>query len=182
MHAGGRLVASAFSRYLRLWRPEWGDATFAITLTPSPELVAAVESLMDRLGWEGIFQLELIERPDGSLAPIDLNPRAYGSMGHAIDAGANLPAAWARWAIGGQTEPVTARPGVPYRWGDADLRHALWQLRHRRVRAALRVARPRGGTVHAYARWSDPGPLAARLAELGMVAGRRRAGRRTDPG
>jgi len=52
----------------------------------------------------------------------------------------------------------------------------------RRVRAALRVARPRGGTVHAYARWSDPGPLAARLAELGMVAGRRRAGRRTDPG
>jgi len=69
-----------------------------------------------------------------------------------------------------------------YRWGDADLRHALWQLRHRRVRAALRVARPRGGTVHAYARWSDPGPLAARLAELGMVAGRRRAGRRTDPG
>jgi predicted ATP-grasp superfamily ATP-dependent carboligase len=175
--AGGRLLGVAMSRYLRTWYPPAGNVCFSETVAPPAGLSQRIVGLLSALGWEGIFELELIERPDGSYAAIDLNPRVYGSQVLAVRAGANLPALWCDWLLGRDPQPTLARPGVRYRWEDADLRHLLWRVRSGELRAGAAVLRPRRRTVHAYAEARDPGPLAARLLQLGQAAarGRRRS-------
>jgi len=164
--AEGRLVATAVSRYLRTWYPDGGNVCFSETIEPEPPLTERVVALLGLLGWEGIFEIELIERPDGSYAAIDLNPRLYGSVALAIAAGANVPAVWSQWLLDRAPQPVAARPGVRYRWEDADLRHALKIARAGQRAKAAAILRPRRGTTHPYFVPSDPGPLAARGLEL----------------
>ena len=133
------------------------------------EQVWPLETLWAELGWEGLFELELIERGDASWYAIDLNPRPYGSLALAIGAGANLPAIWCEHLLGSSPQAVTASPGVFYRWMDADLRHGLWQLRNgngTRSRAGGVLSTHRG-VVHPYFRGADPGPGVARLVEVG---------------
>ena len=180
--AEGRLRAFAFSRYERMWFPNGGSASFSVTVRPDPELVGRVERLVVAARVEGIFELEMIEH-DAGYAAIDLNPRMYGSIALAVRAGANLPATWVEWLLGGNPEISEARPGVYYRWDDADLRYAWWHLRRGQRRAALEVFRPRRGVVHAYASVADPAPVVARAVELGKIAARRyrRTQSRDDP-
>jgi predicted ATP-grasp superfamily ATP-dependent carboligase len=170
---GGQLLAEAVSYYRRTWYPEAGNASFSETVPCPPELRSRVVGLLGELGWEGLFELELIERSDGAWAAIDLNPRPYGSIALAIGAGANLPAIWCSHLLGRDPEPVAARPGVFYRWEDADLRHGLWQLRHRHVRAAASVMRMHRTVVHPFFTLSDPGPLVARMLFLAKSRRRR---------
>jgi hypothetical protein len=110
--AGGRLIAVAVSEYRRTWPPRAGNVSFSITIEPPPGLEHAVEVLLRELGWEGMFELELIEDDQGTMTPIDLNPRPYGSMALAIAAGANLPAVWCDWVLGREhrVAPVAPRP------------------------------------------------------------------------
>jgi predicted ATP-grasp superfamily ATP-dependent carboligase len=173
--AGGRLLGEAVSRYERTWLPSSGSASFSETIDGAPELRARVCALLTALGWEGLFELELIEREGGGWHAIDMNPRPYGSMSLAIGAGCNLPVLWCRHVL---DEPVTATravAGVRYRWTDADVRHGLWQLRTGHPAAAARVLRPHRHVVHAFAGDHDPGPGVARIAEL--AAGRARGAR-----
>lgn len=160
--AGGRVLGSAVSRYRRTWYPVAGNACFSETLPEPPELSARVHGLLAELGWEGLFELELIERPNGGWAAIDLNPRPYGSMALAIGAGANLPALWCSYVLGLDPVEVRARAGVSYRWEDADLRHAIWLLRGGQMADAAAVLRMRRGVVHPYFSIRDPGPFVAR--------------------
>jgi len=171
--AEGRLLAVVFSRYLRTWPPEAGNAAFSRTEEPPPGLVQAMESMLGEIGWEGLFELELIERRDGTLLPIDFNPRVHGSLALALGAGVNLPAIWARRLLGERVAPVHASAGVHYRWEDVDLRHRLRQLRAGRIGEARAALRPRRPTVGAYLRLSDPAPFAARTVELAAAARRR---------
>jgi predicted ATP-grasp superfamily ATP-dependent carboligase len=172
--AGGELLGVAVSRYLRTWEPKAGNVAFSETIAPPPGLDDAVGRLVGELGWEGIFELELIERADGSYGPIDFNPRIYGSLALAVRAGANLPVMWARRMLGESPQRAVARPRVRYRWEFADGRHALWQLRRGRLGAALAVLRPRRSVAHAYFRARDPMPFLARLA-ISIADGRRSA-------
>ena len=103
----------------------------------SPELVAQVEALVMAIGWRGLFEVELIRRPDGVVQAIDFNPRPYGSMTLATAAGVPLAALWSAWLLGERPRSGTARPGVRYRWEDADARQILWQLRSGHIRAAI---------------------------------------------
>ena len=160
--AGGRLLAVAFSRYLRTWPPEAGSVSFSETLEAPQHLVEAVTRLAVSLGWEGICELELIERGDGSYAVLDFNPRIYGSLALAVKAGAPLPAVWCDWLLKGKETSLAARPGVLYRWEDAELRNALRCLREGHPGRAASILRPRRGVAHAYFRWYDPVPMAVR--------------------
>jgi predicted ATP-grasp superfamily ATP-dependent carboligase len=164
--AEGRLLGVAVSRYLRTWRPEAGNATFAETIAPPDGLAERVERLLGELGWQGIFELELIRTADGDLTPIDLNPRVYGSMTIAAAAGAPLAVLWCDWLLGRKSSPATARAGQRYRWEDGDLAHLGSQLRRRRYRAALAVVRPRRHVTHAQAQLADPLPFLARSLQL----------------
>lgn len=173
--ADGALPGVAMARYDRTWPPAAGNAAFATTVRPPSELLTTARHLLERLEWRGLFELEYIARCDGSFVPIDLNPRPYGSLALASAAGAPLAVIWTLILFGERPDPVVARPDYRYRWEDADLRNVVWTMRRRDFRAALRVVRPRRRTIHAYFRWSDPAPLAARALELSSRAIRRSA-------
>ena len=171
--AGGRLIGVAASRYLRTWYPEAGSVCFSETITPPPALAERVSRLLGVLEWEGLFELELIERQDGSFAPIDFNPRLYGSLALAVAAGANLPSLWCQHLMGEEPSPAYARPGARFRWEEAELRRTLLQLRRGHPGGALAALRPHRGVVHALARSADPGPIVARTASVLRTALRR---------
>jgi predicted ATP-grasp superfamily ATP-dependent carboligase len=162
--ADGRLMASACSRYLRTYPLQAGPVAFSRSFTPEPETLTAVARLVAALGWEGIFELEAIERSPGDFAVLDFNPRIYGSLALAVRAGAPLPAVWADWLLKGRAADLAARPGVFYRWEDGDLRNAKALLADGRTAEAAAILRPRRCVAHAYFRWYDPLPLAVRLA------------------
>jgi len=168
--ADGRLLALTTSRVPRLWPPIAGMHAYSETVTPPDGLPERVRELLGSLGWQGIFQLQLLELAD-RLAVIDLNPRVFASILLDADAGANLAAVWVDWLLGRDPAPVSARPAMRYRWEEGDLCHFAWQLRRRRLRAAARVLLPHRRVTHAWFRATDPGPLFAR--GLNLVVGRR---------
>ena len=90
------------------------------------KLRSRVSALLTDLGWEGLFELELIEREDGGWHAIDMNPRPYGSMALAIGAGCNLPALWCRHLLGA---PVACHTGYAGRALSLDRRRpAPWPV------------------------------------------------------
>jgi predicted ATP-grasp superfamily ATP-dependent carboligase len=175
----GSLHGAVVSRYLRTWPVAAGNVSFSETIEVSDALHERVRSLVSAIGWEGLFELELIERPDGRIAAIDFNPRPYGSLSLARAAGVPLATIWCQWALGQSGSFVAARSGVRYRWEDGDIRHLVWQLRAGNPRAALDVARPGRGVAHAYAQAADPAPAVLRGAELMRDGLRRGRARRT---
>jgi predicted ATP-grasp superfamily ATP-dependent carboligase len=165
--ADGRLLALTASRVLRLWPPAAGMHTYSQTVRIPRGLARRVHALLAGLEWQGIFQLQLLEHPDGRLSVIDLNPRVFASLTLDTSAGANLAAIWCDWLLGCDRSPVTARPGVRYRWEEGELCHFAWQLRRFRLRAAAAVLVPHRRVSHAWFELTDPGPLFAR--GLGLV-------------
>jgi predicted ATP-grasp superfamily ATP-dependent carboligase len=165
------LLALVTSRYRRTWPPDAGEVAYSETVETPRALAQGIESILSSLGWEGLFEVELIRRADGSFAAIDLNPRLYGSLEVAIAAGAPLPAIWCDWLLNSSALGSDVRPGVRYRWEEGDLRHLLWQLRRGQMGLAAEVLVPHRGVVHPNFRISDPGPLFARALQL---AGRAR--------
>ena len=162
----GRLVAVAASRWARRWPPLDGAASFAETVPPPPQVVERAEALVAALGWQGIFELELLELGEQTFAPVDFNPRPFGWLTLALRAGANLPAVWADCVCGLAPPRVVARPRIRYRWEDGDAKHLLWQLRRGRLRAAAAVLAPRRRVAHAWFEARDPRPLGAELRRL----------------
>ena len=131
---------------------------FAETVARSGRaLTDRARALLGSLGWQGIFQLQLLELADGRLAVIDLNPRVFASIALDADAGANLAAVWCDWLLGRDPAPVTARPARRYRWEEGDLCNFAWQLRHRRLRAAAGVLLPHRRVTHAVVPRDRPG-------------------------
>jgi D-aspartate ligase len=160
------MLASVLTRYLRTWPPGAGNACFSETITVPRLLAERVSALVAAIGWRGLFELELIERSDGSIEAIDFNPRPYGSLSLACAAGVPLPAIWCRWLLGERLVVEPARVGARYRWEDSDLRYAAWELRHGGVRRAAGVLAPQIDVTHAYFRSSDPAPFLARGLQL----------------
>ena len=162
VRADGQLLGAVFSRYDRTWPPEAGNVSASETVPLPPEAEREMAELLEGLGWEGIFEVELLRLPDGRFAPIDFNPRIYGSLELARGAGAPLAAIWCDWLLGRPLPRSEAREGLRYRWEDAEVRNLWRRIRSGRVREALRIMRPRAGTVHAHFRLADPGPFLAR--------------------
>lgn len=164
--AGGSLLAATMSRYLRTRPLAGGPVSYSRSEEPPATLLESIECLLGALGWEGIFELELIETADGGLAVLDFNPRIYGSLALAVRAGTPLPAIWCDWLLKGErSAPRLGKAGVHYRWEDADLRNALGLLRGN-PRRALSLLRPRSPTAHAFLRWDDPAPALVRALRM----------------
>lgn len=171
--AGGRLLALTTSRVLRLWPPLAGMHTYSETVRAPDGLAERVSRLLAEVGWQGIFQLQMLELPDGRLSVIDLNPRVFASITLDDYAGANLAAVWCDWLLGREPLPVVAQPARRYRWEEGELCHLAWQLRRRRLRAATAVILPHRRVTHSWFRVTDPGPLVARALDLASRKGRR---------
>jgi predicted ATP-grasp superfamily ATP-dependent carboligase len=171
--AEGRLLAATTSRVLRLWPPVAGMHTFSETVSPPRGLTDRVRALLAAVGWQGIFQLQMLELPGGQLSVIDLNPRVFASITLDDYAGANLAAVWCDWLLGRNPLPVIAQPARRYRWEEGELCHFAWQLRHRRLRAAVAAVLPHRRVTHSWFRVTDPGPLVARGLNLAFRERRR---------
>jgi predicted ATP-grasp superfamily ATP-dependent carboligase len=178
------LLGFAVSRYSRTWPPRAGNASFAETIAAPEALIDRVEALLAQLGWIGLFEVELIACEDDRFAAIDFNPRAYGSMSIALAAGVPLAAVWCAWLLGRRPRhPEPARAGIQYRWGEADISNALWQLRRGRGLESLKAIRPQRAVTHPYLQLADPGPAAARAIELTLKTVNAQIGkRRRAPG
>jgi predicted ATP-grasp superfamily ATP-dependent carboligase len=159
--ADGRLLAFCAARYLRTWPPDAGAASLAETVEPPQGLMGKVEDLLALVGWQGVFELEVLTR-GGNAHAIDLNPRLHGWLALAVRAGANLPAVWCDWVMGRASPFVLARPGVRYRWEDGELLNIVRHLSAGRLGPAASCLRPRRDTAHAAASLRDPLPLVAR--------------------
>jgi predicted ATP-grasp superfamily ATP-dependent carboligase len=168
--AGDRVHSIAVSRYLRTWPANAGSASLAETIAPPPGLADAIEALLIAIGWQGIFEVELLAWDDGRLSLIDFNPRLYGSLSLAVAAGANLPAIWCDHLLGGTPVPVVAEAGFRYRWEDGELSNLVSLACRGRFGEAAAVLAPLRNVTHAQFRLSDPGPLAARLVHLARRA------------
>jgi predicted ATP-grasp superfamily ATP-dependent carboligase len=171
--ADNRLLALTTSRVLRLWPPVAGMHSFSETVPVPRGLADRVRALLGTLEWQGIFQLQMLELGNGHVSVIDLNPRVFASITLDASAGANLAAVWCDWLLGRNPSPVVARPARRYRWEEGELCHVAWQLRHRRLRAAVAAARPRRHVTHSWFRVTDPGPLVARGLDLVLRTPRR---------
>jgi predicted ATP-grasp superfamily ATP-dependent carboligase len=171
--AEGRLLALTTSRVLRLWPPTAGMHSFSETVHAPEGLTDRVSELLAAVGWQGIFQLQLLELSDGRLSVIDLNPRVFASIALDDYAGANLAAVWCDWLLGRNPLPVVAQPARRYRWEEGELCHFAWQLRHRRLRAAVAAVLPHRRVTHSWFRVTDPGPLVARGLDLAFRSRRR---------
>ncbi len=161
------IVAFALARYIRTFPPNAGNVAFAETEDPPAGLRERIDGLLDKLGWTGIWELEMIRAGDGSFYPIDFNPRLYGSLVLATRAGAPLATILCDWLLGKPVASAVARAGVRYRWEDADLRFAVRRLRERRLLDAAAALMPPRRVAHAYLRWNDPAPIVARGVTLG---------------
>ncbi|HKD32755.1 MAG TPA: hypothetical protein VKB73_04700 [Gaiellaceae bacterium] len=164
--ADGRLLALTTSRVLRLWPPNAGMHTFSETVQAPNGLTDRVQDLLSATGWQGIFQLQMLELADGRLSVIDLNPRVFASIALDDYAGANPAVVWCDWLLGRDPPPVVARPARRYRWEEGDLCHFAWQLRRGRLRAAVAAVLPRRRVTHSWFRVTDPGPIVARGLDL----------------
>jgi len=177
VRAGGRVIGLTVARYERTFPSEVGSAALAMTIEPPPGVREGVEEILARVGWEGIFELELLESGD-RLAAIDLNPRLFGWVSLAVGAGADLPALWCDYALGRpQRASAVPRPGVRYRWEIGELAYVIQQLRRGRVRDAVGVLRPYRRVVHAKLQLRDPFPIVARIVGIAARLVRRPARR-----
>jgi predicted ATP-grasp superfamily ATP-dependent carboligase len=158
--ADGRLLAVVHQDYVRIWPPDCGTASAAVTTEPDLDLEDRLPLLL--AGHAGVFQVQLV----GDQV-IDVNPRVYGSLPLAVAAGANLPAIAVAVASGGPvpTDVVRGRPGVRYRWLEGDLRRLLHDRRTGALStgAAVRALLPARGTAHSVESLRDPGPVALRI-------------------
>ena len=163
----GELRALAVSKYLRTWPADAGSASLSETIVPPDGLATRLEKLLRGLGWQGIFEVELLALGAGEFSVIDLNPRPYGSMSLALAAGANLAAIWCDHLLGRNGPLVVARPLFRYRWEDGEILHLVSNLRHGRFRDAAAIMRPYRRVTYAQFRVTDPAPLAARSIYIG---------------
>jgi len=171
----GRLVAAVHQRFLRTWPVDAGMASAAVTVSPDQEVEDGLIRLLE--GYTGIFQADF-----AGPYLIDLNPRSFASISLAMASGANLVGIYCDLVMGRRPAPIRGRPGVFYRWLDADVRNVVAGIRAGSVSPAqaVRMLAPRRHTARGGPEsLTDPGPVFARGAFL--IDQMRRARRRRRP-
>ncbi len=162
----GEMFASVRQRHIRTWPPAAGSTCAAETVAVDTDLQTCLLTLLE--GYDGIFQADF-------MGPylIDLNPRVYASLLLSVAAGANLVGLYCDLLRGQTVARVQARPGVFYRWLDADVRTVMraWRDHKMGAKEALGALRPRRGTVYALESREDWRPTMAR-ARYGLTTGR----------
>lgn len=133
---GVPLVECAHRR-LREKPPSGGQSVLRESIAPDPELLDAARRLVDSLGWHGVAMVEFRRARDGRAALMEINPRFWGSLQLAIDAGVDFPTLLVALHDGEPVARVEARVGVRTRWLLGDLDHLLICLRRRSVREQL---------------------------------------------
>jgi ATP-grasp in the biosynthetic pathway with Ter operon len=164
----GRLVVAVHQRHLAIWPPVCGDACLAVTTEATETLKQQVVRLLD--GYNGVFQIEML----GEYL-LDVNPRVYGSVDLAVDAGVNLVGVYWDLVRGVPVEPAAPRIGVTYCWWEGEARRMLLRLRGGEA-TALHSLPAVAGRFVTRELWGDPMPMVARVRYVRQGRRRQHAG------
>jgi biotin carboxylase len=100
-------------RRVRMMNPRGSGSSACRSVDVAEDVIGPVERLMGKLGWQGMFMVELLRDRDGVPWFMEVNGRAWGSMVLAVRRGLDYP----DWACRAMTEPdfepPAVRPGKP---------------------------------------------------------------------
>lgn len=156
-------VSFAYRR-LREYPATGGPSTLRESIS-DPALRATAERLLSRLGWVGVAMAEFkVDPRDGRPKLLEVNPRFWGSLQHAIVCGVDFPWLLCRMAMEGDVDPVTDyRVGVRSRsLLHGDLMYFLTCPARGRARPALCDFSVPDDVLSA----DDPWPTLLRMASL----------------
>jgi predicted ATP-grasp superfamily ATP-dependent carboligase len=119
-------------RRLRMMNPQGSGSSACISQPVPQELTPAVEKLLQKGLWRGLFMIELLRDRSGKLWFVELNGRPWGSMALSRRQGFEYPAWHLRLALDQQSRVGTASPaadGVVCRNIGREIMHLLFVLR-----------------------------------------------------
>lgn len=115
--ADGSLLAIFAHRRLHEYPPSGGYGTFYESEKPSPQLVRAASTLLERLRWRGVAMVEFRhDAQSGRYALMEVNGRTWGSLPLAVGAGVDVP--YLQWQLAHGVPldvPTTYRTGLRMR-------------------------------------------------------------------
>ncbi len=128
---GDRILADFAHRRIRE-RPPSGGVSVCRESAALPEALRdAAAALLRGLGWRGVAMVEFkLEEGSGTPYVMEVNPRLWGSLQLAIDAGVDFPVLLADWALGARPgSRPDYRVGVRSRWLWGEVDHFLARTR-----------------------------------------------------
>lgn len=171
---GGDVIASFAHRRIREKPPSGGVSVCRESVAADSDLVECSRALLERFGWDGVAMVEFrVEQDSGEPYIMEVNPRFWGSLQLAIDAGVDFPRLLVDAALGREVEPVTTYElGVRSRWWWGEVDHLLARVKealgsHGAVPALRQLISTTrdllggwGGAVRPEVwSWSDPAPF-----------------------
>lgn len=167
----GELLACFSHRRIREKPPSGGVSVYRESIPLNRELVDLSVRLLEQFQWHGVAMIEFkVDATTGTPYVMEVNPRFWGSLQLAVDAGVDFPAMLVRAACGETVEAVTTYAhGVRSRWWFGDVDHLLAVLRRQgaevlhegypsRARALREFLRVQASDSNEVFRWSDPWP------------------------
>ncbi len=126
----GRLLARFAHRRIREKPPSGGVSVLREAASVPERWFELGELLLRRLAWSGVAMVEVKEETaTGQPYLMEINPRFWGSLQLAIDAGVDFPALLVSALLGTPQDPVlTYRTGLRTRWLLGDMDHLLLRL------------------------------------------------------
>lgn len=129
-----------------------GGSSYRKSVAPDPVAIQLAKRLLDDLDWHGVAMVEFKRQSDGSLWLMEINPRFWGSLALAIDAGVDFPLGLWRLACGDTAGPQPLYR-VPYYTRqivrDIDWLKENWRADHG---DPLLLTRPRARSLAEYLR------------------------------
>jgi predicted ATP-grasp superfamily ATP-dependent carboligase len=135
----GTVRAHFAHRRLREKPPSGGVSVYCESVAPDPAIVNASAQLLAKLNWLGVAMLEYkVERRTGIPYLMEVNPRFWGSLQLAIDAGVDFPRLLVDLAAGRTIGPAPQfRVGIRSRWWWGDVDQLLLRLRRTAAELSL---------------------------------------------
>ena len=159
----GSVRASFVHRRLREY-PVAGGASTLRESVKRDDMRDMGERLLKALNWFGVAMVEFkLDPRDGIPKLMEINPRFWGSLSLAVEAGVNFPFLLYRVASGEKFDPVTRyQTGLRCRWLlPGDLLHFLYNPSRRSI--CKEFFRFRDGTKYDIISREDPCPVLGRL-------------------
>jgi predicted ATP-grasp superfamily ATP-dependent carboligase len=169
----GEVLATFAHRRIREKPPSGGVSVLCESIAAPPDLIAKSTALLAALDWNGVAMVEYKQDSrTGQPYLMEINPRFWGSLQLAIDAGIDFPRYLVDLALGREINPAHSWDvGMRSRWRWGEVDHLITRLRRSAheldlppdtpgvIRTAISVLAPwQPRTRSEVFRWSDPVP------------------------
>jgi predicted ATP-grasp superfamily ATP-dependent carboligase len=127
---GDRVHGAFAHRRVREKPPSGGVSVYRESVALPPELFEASVRLLRDIGWRGIAMVEYKEDArTGDSKLMEINPRFWGSLQLAIDAGVDFPRLLADWATGAAVGGAGPYGACASRWFWGEVDHLIARAR-----------------------------------------------------